>query len=233
MSVSRRVINLAGALLVLVVFAAGVMLFAVPAYLQAGEIDGQRRAIETSNAQLSAEITALQKQQAQLPEIEQQLDKLREQIPSIPQLDDISALVVTSAATAQASVSRLDFGEPVAFEPNSQQVAAPLGSPSSPQATAAPEGNAAAGQSSSDTSGSQANSSTDTTQSDKLQYPVTIEVTADNADKLVSFLDELRKGPRLLHINNVSLTGPVDDNPAKVTVTGQTYLQLAPEGALR
>ncbi|MEA5119514.1 MAG: hypothetical protein VB036_18115, partial [Propionicimonas sp.] len=92
MNVPRRVINLAGALLVVVVFATGVMLLAMPAYLQSGEIDNQRRAIETSNAQLSAEIATLQKQQAELPEIEKQLGKLRDQIPSIPQLDDISEL---------------------------------------------------------------------------------------------------------------------------------------------
>ncbi|MEA5116103.1 MAG: hypothetical protein VB036_00635, partial [Propionicimonas sp.] len=133
-----------------------------------------------------------------------------------------------------ATVTRVDFAEPVPFQPNAQQVAAPLGSPSSPQETSTPETDGAiTADSPADPPSSQANSSTDVTQPDKLQYPVTIEATADTVDKLVWFLDELRKGPRLLQISTVSLTAPVKETPAKVSLTGYTYVQLAPEGALR
>ncbi|MEA5052481.1 MAG: hypothetical protein VB093_03420, partial [Propionicimonas sp.] len=63
--------------------------------------------------------------------------------------------------------------------------------------------------------------------------PLTIEATADTTDELVRFLDELRKGPRLLHIVTVKLTGPSGEDPAMVSVSGSAYLQLTPEGALR
>ena len=213
MSLPRRLINVAGAVLVLAILAAGTLLFAGPTYMQSFEVVSQRLATQASNDQLRERIAELQAQKAQLPQLEKQLAGLHEQIPQTARLDDISRLVVDTATAAGVTIVKIEYEAPEPFTANSVQAGAPLGAPerppsagsddtttdgaTDPSATPTPQGTEP-------TTGQAQSADASTSPTGNVRFPVTIDVRATSVDKLVTFLNGLRAGPRLLQFHDTS-----------------------------
>lgn len=247
MSVSRRLINLAGALLVVVVFVVGVLLFAAPVYTQSIEVFAQKLAIEDSNRELQAKIDSLEQQKAQLPEIQKEVASLRGQIPGRAQTDDISRLVVESSRAAGVDIVKINYEDWAPFLPNTVQESAPLGAAAAPQEsadgvasdgaapTSAPTaGPAATDPATTDAATGQAQSANPETGSTDVEIPVTIDLKGDSIDQLSRFLDELRKGPRLLQIDSAIATGDKAESAGiALTVKGFIFVRIDPQGVQR
>lgn len=213
MSLPRRLINVAGTVLVLAILAAGTLLFAGPTYMQSFDVVSQRLATQASNDQLRERISELQAEKAQLPQLEKQLAGLREQIPSTGRLDDVSRLVVDAADAAGVTIVKIDYEPPVPFTPNSVQAAAPLGAPELPPSAGSGDatGDDATDPSASPTpeatppaTGQAQSADPNATPTGNVQFPVVIDVRATSVDKLVTFIDGLRAGPRLLQLDETS-----------------------------
>ncbi|MCW5951809.1 MAG: hypothetical protein KIT69_06095 [Propionibacteriaceae bacterium] len=238
MTASRRLINLAGTLLVVIALVAGTMLTALPIYFESRDLNAQERDVAAANQLLQTQIDVLHAKEAELPQVEQDLAELHSQFPGIPQLDDVTQLVVKAAGKVDAAIESVQFGS---FAPFAARDAATLieqlpqtatGVAPSPE----PEGDAANGTDSGDaamTDGTPADADTvsDSTPASpgadgQLQFPVTINVTAPDQAAANRFLDELRAGPRLLRIDTVNANVDEGDS-VKLAVTGLVFVSLS------
>lgn len=237
MTASRRLINLAGTLLVVIALAVGTMLTALPVYFESRDLNAQEQGVAASNQLLKAQIDSLRAKETELPELEKELVELHRQLPGIPQLDDAVQLVVKAADKTHASIGSVTFGDvapfvardATAFTEQLPQTATGV-SKSEPPADGTAEGEAAGDQGSpDDADGPTADTVSTTNPADpatatELQFPVTINVTVTDQSTATRFLDELRAGPRLLQIDNVS--GSVGEEGLSLTVTGLVFVSL-------
>lgn len=244
MTASRRLINLAGTLLVVVALVAGTMLTALPIFFESRELNAQERDVAAANQLLQTQIDVLHAEEAELPEVEQDLAELHKQFPGIPQLDDATQLVVKAAGKVDAAIESVQFGS---FEPFAPRDAAVIAEQLPQTATgvtpsAEPEENGTNGNgdgTNGDGSGEAGvadGSPTDTGASPaapaapgiegQLQFPVTIAVNAPDQAAANRFLDELRDGPRLLRIDTVNASTGEDDS-VTLTVTGFVFVSLS------
>lgn len=239
MTASRRLINLAGTLLVVVALVAGTMLTALPIFFESRELNAQERDVAAANQLLQTQIDVLRAKEAELPVVEQDLAELHEQFPGIPQLDDATQLVVNAAGKVDAAIESVQFGS---FEPFAPRDAAVIAEQLPQTATgvtpsAEPEENGTNGNGDgSGEAGVADGSPTDTGASPaapaapgiegQLQFPVTIAVNAPDQAAANRFLDELRDGPRLLRIDTVNASTGEDDS-VTLTVTGFVFVSLS------
>jgi type II secretory pathway pseudopilin PulG len=243
MTASRRLINLAGTLLVVIALVAGTMLTALPIYLESRDLNAQEQDVAASNQLLQTQIDALRAKEAELPQVEQDLAELHAQFPSIPQLDDATQLVVKAAGKVNAGIESVQFGGFAPFAPRD----ATLLTDQLPQTatgvtpTAEQNGQGTNGQGTNsngvgdaavpDASPANADTVSDSAPSapgmdGKLQFPVTVTVIAPDQAAANRFLDELRVGPRLLRIDAVNADTNEDDS-LKLTVTGFVFVSLS------
>lgn len=251
MNANKQLINLAGILLVVVLFVAGVTLVALPMYSQSQTIDGQARSAAQTNMLYEQQIAQLTDAESRIEQIDGELAELRREIASSPQLDDLHVLIDAAARSADVRVTSVNVSEsepwsargrgseegevPAAPAEESADADAPAVGESAPAAaadagvTATVEGSSApqrqvlttivvevgAGYdtdgegSAADGGGGGDEQSGDTLLAD--------DILADLAAKGVSFVDALRKGPRLVT--------PIDlkYEDGELTVTVLTY----------
>lgn len=244
MIASRRLINLAGTLLVAIALVAGTMLTALPIYLESRERNAQERDVAAANRLLQTQIDALRAKEAELPEVEQDLAELHGQFPGIPQLDDASQLVVKAAGKVDAAIESIQFDK---FEPFAARDAAAVAeqlpqtatgvTPPDKADSSAKNGKGKNGDDSDDAATTNdATTKTDPGSSSapappgsdsKLQFPVTITVIAPDQNAANRFLDELRAGPRLLRIDTVTASTEDDAPKLKLIVTGFVFVSLS------
>lgn len=235
MTASRRLINLAGTLLVLIALVAGTMLTALPIYFESLELNGQERTVAQSNQLLQVQIDGLRSQEAEMPQVEQELAALDGQLPSIPQLDDATQLVVRAAGAARATITSVEFGEFATFAARDSlalvdklpQTATAVTPPGTEPDTDEVNGNGAvtdgATDAPDDATASAGDAATPAPAADNdLQFPVTIVVTVVDHAGASRFLDELRAGPRLLQIDTATAT--TDDEEMTLTVSGLVFV---------
>lgn len=189
----KQLINTIGLLIVLGIVAAGVMLVALPIYLQSLSVEGQARTVAASNDIQQAQVDALSQQDAS--EIEDSLGELTDQIPGSPRLDTVSALVTDAAAATGASVMSFTPGAETVFTPGAP---ADANAPTSTDDAASAE--AATG---------------------TVQIPVQVTVTAPDLPSMVAFLDTLREGPRLL--GNVQAVVSTRNGGADATIDALAF----------
>ncbi len=237
MIASRRLINLAGTLLVVIALVAGTMLTALPIYFEARALNAQEQDVAGSNQLLQAQIDALRVQEAELPQLERELTDLQDQLPSIPQLDDVTQLVVKAAGKAGARIESVEFGERVPFTPrdaavvNGQLPQTATGvTPSATPEKAPTDANVADTDSgdgpTTDADTASAPAPATPANSNQLQFPVTITVSIADQQSANRFLDGLRVGPRLLQIESVTASSEKDDNELTLAVVGLVFVSL-------
>ena len=235
MIASRRLINLAGTLLVAIALVAGTMLTALPIYLESRDLNAQEWDVAASNQLLQTQIDALRIKEAELPQVEQDLAQLHTQFPGIPQLDDATQLVVKAARTVDAAIESVEFDSHTPFVPRDVALltdqlpqtatgVTPSAEPGSNGANGHGAGDAAVSDDSPATADGDKNSSSATPSVEgQLQFPVAITVTAPDHEAANRFLDELRVGPRLLRVDAVNADRNEDDS-LKLTVTGFVFV---------
>lgn len=240
MIISRRLINLAGTLVVVIAFAVGTMLTALPIHFEAAELNDQEVDVAASNQLIQTQIDVLHAKEAELPQVESELAELHQQLPRIPQLADVTRLVVKAAGKANVAIDSVDFGAYAPFAPrDAEAVAEQLPATATGMDTAGPAEEGASN-GSGDT-GTPAASPTDPSadpsadpappaapvdadSAQQLQFPVTITVKAPDQPAASRFLDELRGGPRLLQIETVNASTNEED--VSLTVTGLVFVSL-------
>lgn len=241
MIASRRLINLAGTLLVAIALVAGTMLTALPIYLESRDLNDQERHVAASNQLLQTQIDALQAKEAELPQVEQDLADLHGQLPRIPKLDDVTQLVVKAAGKSDTAIKSIDFGDIVPFAVrDAEAVIAQLPQTATGVAPNANGDSSNANGDSSTEAGSAEGATTDSSAGDagptakpapptpdQLQVPVTIGVNAADQASANRFLDELRIGQRLLRIDAVTATSDDDWPKLTLTITGFAFVSLS------
>ncbi|MCA0250950.1 MAG: hypothetical protein LCH76_01395 [Actinobacteria bacterium] len=243
MNGSRRLINLIGTLLVLIALVAGTILTALPIYFESIEINGQEHRVAASNQLLQNQITTLQAQEAEIPQIEQELADLHSQLPRIPQLDDVSQLVINAARKTDAAINRVEFSEVEPFVARDDAavldqlpqtatgVSAPADDPNGSEAAAndavtdstEPEDGASPEESTTPKADESPAAPRTLETADEWQFPVTIEVAVSTQVAASRFLDELRVGPRLLRIDTVT-SKMDDDGKVELTINGFVFI---------
>lgn len=231
MIASRRLINLAGTLLVVIALVAGTMLTALPIYLEARALNAQEKDVAATNQLLQAQIDGLRTQEAELPQLEQKLTDLRGQLPGIPQLDDITQLAVEAAEKAGFRIEKVEFGESVPFSPRDAAVVTSQ-LPQTATGVATEQDTANGGGTNDSNAGTITDpDSTPTTEpltsetANQLQFPVTITVISTEKSSTSRFLDELGAGPRLLQIENINASSD-DHGELTLTVVGLVFVSL-------
>lgn len=207
-NMSRGLISALGALIAVVLVAAGVFLVALPIYLSATGVHGQADAAAATNDQLQVRVDALAAQAKDTTQLTQAVAQLRAQIPSAAGVDQLVDLVTTAASAAGVTITSITPSPAVAFAPRTSEVAA---ADAANTATAGSAGSSAT------------TPATGTTAAPvgRLQVPIAITVTAKDAAQAASFLDALRAGPRLLAIVGTSATetGTGSSTGGALTVT--------------
>jgi len=233
MNASRRLINLAGTLLVVIALVAGTMLTALPIYLESRDLNAQERDVAASNQLLQTQIDALRVKEAELPQVEQDLAELHVQFPGIPQLDDVTQSVVNAADKANAAIESVKFDSFAPFAPRDdilvtdQLPQTATGVVPSTAPNGATDGNDSGDAAGSDAADAGKNTGPATPGVEgQLQFPVTITVVARDHAASNRFLDELRSGPRLLRIDAVNASTE-EDGSIKLTVTGFVFVSLS------
>lgn len=221
MMLSRRLLNLIGSLVVLGALLAGTVLIALPVYVESFELRNEEARIAASNQLLASQIAGLQTQEAELPAIEKELARLARQVAVRPQLDDVTGLVVNAAREVGAEVESVDFGEPGAFVPRSTETVVAGLPQTAVEVRRALGGNGEAAPA--ETTGE-----ADAANSTELQFPVTIVVSTKDAGGAIRFLDEIRRGPRLIQITTAIAATDTADSKDQVTltVTGFVFVRI-------
>ncbi|WP_409048540.1 hypothetical protein AB2L57_08195 [Microbacterium sp. HA-8] len=219
----KQFINLIGAILVIAVIVAGILLLAVPLFVNASQTGESAQSVAASNAAYAVRVATLEAESERLDEIESDLAELRAEIPAASDLDDVFELVATAAQQAGVTVvsATASTSEPWAARTAAVSTDAAVAPDAPADAQAPADGTtdaAASGTETSETAGGAAS-----TDSGRVQVPFTIIVEAADPDAAARFLDALAQGPRLIAVVQSSL---VDDAESpRLTVNALTFVQ--------
>lgn len=193
MEISRRLINLIGASLVLVILVAGFSLLAWPLFGAAGAAAAQVSALKQSNADLQSELGKRMELAKNKAALEAEVAGLQREIPAQAELRDVSAVASSAAASSGARITAISFGDPQVFTAPSGGGVGPDGKPIQKQTPA----NAKTAQ---------------------VQIPVTIEAEVANTTQATRFIDGLRTGSRLFQIVQATTSQTTELTRYTVTV---------------
>jgi hypothetical protein len=242
MILSRRLINIAGTLLAIVMLVAGTALMALPVYFESLDLRGEAAGIAASNQTLVTQIDGLKAQETHMPEIEEDLAGLHRQLPPIPQLDDVSQLAIRAAAASKSVLLSIEYDDPTGFStrdletvieglPRTATERTPSGSGDPTSGSAAEDGAPADGE---DAAGDAAGEATDAggqpaADTEQLQFGMTINATVPDMAAATRFMDELRTGPRLLQLGTATCAtaDQGEEDNITLTVTGLVFVRIA------
>lgn len=193
MEMSRRLINLIGISLVLVILVAGFSLLAWPLFGAATAAATQASALAQSNSDLRSELGKRMELAKNKAALAAELAKLRREIPAQAELRDVSAVASSAAATSGARITAISFGDPQVFAAPSGGGLGTDGKPIQKQTPA-------------------------TVKTAQVQIPVTIEAEVANTIQATRFVDGLRAGSRLFQLVQVDTSATTDQNRYTVTV---------------
>lgn len=206
---NRQAINLLGGLLVVVIVLLGVVVGVLPRWQQARSDGDARQTVAAQNQTQESLIAALAQQRQQLPQLQAQVDELEQEIPSAPRLDQLIDL--TTGLPRGAVLRSLTPGD-----------SASSGTTSS--------GTASSGTASSGTTATAPGATT--VPGGFQELPVTLAIDLKQASDADAVLDALRGGPRLLAIDEATVTGGdggtgAGSGGATLTVTGRVFMNPA------
>jgi len=237
MIISRRLINIVGTLVAIVVLLAGTLLMAVPVYFESLELRGQAAGIAASNQLLVTQIDGLKAQEARMPEIEEDLAGLHRQLPAIPQLDDVSQLAIRAAAESKSVLLSVEYGDPTGFSTRDLETVieglprtATNRTPNADAGAPAENGGATEGEDATtgEDEGSGDPAAPPAEGAEQLQFPMTINASVPDMAAATRFMDELRAGPRLLQLETAlsETTARGDEDSITLTITGLVFVRL-------
>ncbi|MRH30193.1 hypothetical protein GH740_12875 [Microbacterium sp. SYP-A9085] len=210
MSLPKQLINLIGVVVVLAVVVIGVVVVALPLYTQSLATDGETVHVAQTNSVYDIQVQGLQAAKKKLPQTQQEVAQLRTQISVPNHLDDVFEIAIKAATATKSTITAMTAAEVEPFVARTTvgddgKAAAPK---PTPVATPAP---AATDKSSSDaaaTDGAAAAAPPATSTADgRSEAPFSIKVDVPSPAAAAQFLDDLRKGPRLIAITHSTLTG--------------------------
>ncbi|GAA3775554.1 hypothetical protein GCM10022240_28980 [Microbacterium kribbense] len=219
MSLPKQVINLLGIVVVLAIVAIGGVAVAAPLYMQAMSTDTDTAGVAQTNSMYEIQVQGLQAAKKNLPQTQSAVAALHRQMPVAADLDDVFEIVNRAAKTTTASVATVSAGEVVPFAARTTVAAdgtvAPAPAPTpAPSATPGAGGTAPADAA---TSGTPAAPAAPPAADPRMQAPFTITVDVSSPEAATAFLDELRKGPRLIAIVHSALSGSTGTSAAPGT----------------
>ncbi|MDX2377138.1 hypothetical protein M4I32_10040 [Microbacterium sp. LRZ72] len=230
MSIQRQLINVGGGMIVAGALLAGILLIAMPLFLQSNRTGDEADRVAQQNSVYDVQVQGLQAQAEDLPAIRARVDDLRAQIREQNRHDDVFEIIAEAARSTGArvvSITAADAGEwslrtsqtaDGAAQSSAADAAAPA--PATPEdATPADETGTPP------TDGATPGSADADPASPRQQIPFAIAVTADDPAQAVRFIDELGQGPRLIAIDNATLnpTGEGYD----LTVNALSFVRAA------
>jgi hypothetical protein len=192
MEMPKRLINLIGAAVVVIILIAGNLLVAGPLFNSAVETAAHAEAVRQSNEVMRDLLDRRIDQDAHMGELRIRLTALRAEIPAELELRDASALVSAAAKASGARVQSIVFGEPKVFVAPAGGGMGTDGQPNAKQ--------------------EKADAKTPT-----VQIPVTFEAEVSSATQAAAFVDGLRAGPRQLQV--VEAVSSPTNNDQRFTVT--------------
>lgn len=216
---SKQLINLVGALVVLAALLGGVLLIALPFFSNAEATSADASRVDGDNAVFEAQLTVLRADDARFDDIAEEVAALRTQIPSAVDADDVfeilaAASVETGATVVSVSVSGAEDWTPRMAGDDATDAAAADAATIEPGAMPAPvpeetlaEGTGDAAQPT----------------SPRTQVAFTILATTADPAQAVAFIDALGRGPRLVSIVHSSLTPT--NGTYDVTVDALTFVR--------
>lgn len=228
MNLPKHLISLIGAVLVLGILAAGVMLVAVPAFNGAQTTDASATAVAQTNGIYEIDLTSLAEAEKDSAATESALDDLREEIAPIARMDDLYEIITDSAAEVGAVVQSIETVEPETFvartAPASLDGAAEEEAPVVEETPAEPNTAEVAGNP--DPTEGVAVETTEAI-NPQQQVSVTIEVKLASAQQAVAFIDALGRGPRLVAIVDARMETPDSTVGGErlLTVTVHTFVR--------
>jgi hypothetical protein len=206
---NKQIISLIGGLV-----AAGVLVLAfvvgvVPQLTTANSTNAQAAQVDATNQAYQAQITHLQKAKETIGQTEASVAQLHTQISAEPLNWQIFRQIAVAADAAKATVESIDADDPVAFVQQTAPVPAGSATPA-PTPTPVPSPSA-----STDAAGAASTPATvaptTATTNGRLQVPFTISVTVPDAQAAITFMDGLRKGPRLIGVVTSTATSQSAD----------------------
>lgn len=223
--ITKPLVNLIGALLVLAALIGGILLVAAPMYFGAKATSAEAQGVETDNLVFDARLTALQADEKRFDEIADEVAALRAQIPIDTRADDVFEIVATAATESGATVVSVTSTDIESWAPRiasnadapTESAAAEAEAPASGPAVPAdptptettPEGGTA--------------TEPAETANDRTQVSFTIVVETADPAQAVAFVDALGRGPRLLAVVQATLAPATD--AYNVTVTALTFMR--------
>ena len=217
MNIPKQFLNLIGAIVVLAVVTAGVLLLALPLFTQSSTTATDADLVAQTNAGYEAQIASLREREADMDDIEDTVAELRQQIPAEPLLDDVFEVVATAADTAGVSIQTVTVGETSAWAPRAPLTPdAVLSTDAAPAADAAPvtpevttDATLPAEGTGTTTTGPTTTDAA-TVADPQLQVAFTVTVTAPSPAQAERFIDALGEGTRLIGIVHSALTAGTD-----------------------
>ena len=219
---TKQTTTMAGAVAVIAIIAAAVLLGILPQVQAAATSRSGRTETEQSNELLKVQAIQLAEQAEDLEGLEAELDELRSQIPDTADLASVTRVIVNALEGRDGSnsttlVSITPRVPPIAFEPR-PQLTPEVVEPEVPQ-YADPR------------------SSEEVPAGTFQEIPLTITATAGTVADAFLFIDKLNAGPRLLAVHHVQISresnGSDPDAPESVSiaVAAAAYLQPSAQGA--
>jgi hypothetical protein len=239
MRLPRQLINLIGALVVIAVLAAGVLIGAMPLYMESARTTSDADRAANDNGIFRAELEGLQTQSANFAELEADVDALRAAIPATPQLDDVFEIIAKAAAETDMTVTTITTDDPQTW---SAQVgpldtaaieALAADAPAADESASTESAPADATESGTATDGAATDTAADGTgaatgteaDADSPQQSIAITITAKTADpaSIFRFIDLLSSGERLVSIVHTELDGDSEDT--RLIVNAMTFVR--------
>lgn len=232
MTMSRQLINLAGALAAIVILALGILLVALPMFNQAGATDDQADDIAQTNEIYDIQVETLRAQEARLTDLERDLSALRAQIPATALNDQVFELIGEAVRASGVTVGTVTAGDMEAWTAptvDGDAEGAPAAAPAPEDATGTQTGTGAenaTGTETTDGTAGEAPPAAAPTEVDPQQIiPFTISVTLQEAVQASRFLDALRADDRLLTIEHAVLSEG-DEGQLELTVNARSLVLL-------
>lgn len=213
----KQLITLIGLVVSLAVVTLGVVVIAVPLYLESVSVDAQTATVGSTNDVYQTQVDYLTEESERQNEIDDSVAALHAQIPMRGQLDDVFEVVGNAAAAAGVVIVSVTAGDAIPFvartgvdDPGAAVESAEPAVPEDVQPEAGTEGVAGA----SDVE--------EKPMDGRQQVDFSIAVTATDMNQVAAFLDALRAGPRLF--STITTTSTTTGEGIDVQVDGLAFV---------
>lgn len=227
----KQLINIIGLIVSIGIIALGVVLVAIPVWIQSLAVDAQTATASETNQMYQVQVDALLAEQERIDEIDASVAGLRAEIPAAADLDDVFEVIAKAANSSGVILSSATAGEPAAFVVRTAPTAVGEGvtAPTAPAEDPDTEsGGAGDGSGEAETEPAPEGGATEATPEQTLparqEIDFAISATANDMAQATAFLDALRSGPRLLSLITAvtNQTGTAVD----VQITALTFVDM-------